>query len=35
VFSVLERHVSPGELAKVRNALRKEIRALWPIERVA
>ncbi|HSQ96772.1 MAG TPA: DUF2267 domain-containing protein [Croceibacterium sp.] len=30
VFSVLDRHVSAGEVEKVRHALRGDIRALWP-----
>lgn len=30
VFGVLDRHVSPGEIAKVRQALPKSIRSLWP-----
>ncbi|RVQ69585.1 DUF2267 domain-containing protein [Croceicoccus ponticola] len=32
VFAVLERHVSAGEIAKVRNALPHGIRALWVLE---
>lgn len=35
VFALLERHISPGEVAKVQQALRKDIRALWPSEPVA
>jgi uncharacterized protein (DUF2267 family) len=31
VFGVLDRHVSPGEIAKVRQALPKSIRSLWPV----
>jgi uncharacterized protein (DUF2267 family) len=30
VFGVLSRHVSPGQVEKVRNALPGGIRALWP-----
>jgi uncharacterized protein (DUF2267 family) len=30
VFGVLERHVSAGQIEKVRQALPKGIRALWP-----
>lgn len=30
VFDVLGRHVSPGEIDKVRHALPKGIRELWP-----
>lgn len=30
VFSVLNRHVSPGQLEQMRNALQKPLRALWP-----
>jgi uncharacterized protein (DUF2267 family) len=30
VFAVLEAHVDPGQLRKVREALPAEIRALWP-----
>jgi len=30
VFGLLSRHVSPGEVAKVRAALPKGIRGLWP-----
>ena len=35
VFETLERHVSAGELKKVRNALRKDVRALWPSDNAA
>lgn len=35
VLAVIEKHVSAGEVAKVRNSLRKDIRALWPSEGVA
>lgn len=31
VFSVLEMHVSPGEIDDVRHVLNAEIRELWPI----
>ncbi len=34
VLAVLEKHVSPGEIDKVRGALRRDIRALWPAEAV-
>ena len=34
VFGVLDRHVSAGEIAKVRAALPKSIRELWPTEPV-
>jgi uncharacterized protein (DUF2267 family) len=30
VFRVLNRHVDPGQLRKIRQALPEEIRALWP-----
>ena len=30
VFSVLNRHVAPGQLEQMRNALQKPLRALWP-----
>lgn len=30
VFAVLQHHLDPGEIAKVRHALPEEIRALWP-----
>jgi uncharacterized protein (DUF2267 family) len=30
VFKVLSRHVDPGQVAKIRHALPKEIRELWP-----
>lgn len=30
VFSVLNKHVAPGQLAQMRNALQKPLRALWP-----
>lgn len=30
VFEVLSRHVSPGQLDKVRQALPKSVRTLWP-----
>jgi uncharacterized protein (DUF2267 family) len=30
VFRVLNHHVDPGQLAKIRHALPEEIRALWP-----
>ncbi len=30
VFKVLERHVTPGEIEKVKSALPAGIRALWP-----
>ncbi|TIM33243.1 MAG: DUF2267 domain-containing protein, partial [Mesorhizobium sp.] len=30
VFKVLARHVDLGQSAKVRDALPKQIRALWP-----
>ncbi|NIX75036.1 DUF2267 domain-containing protein [Microvirga terricola] len=31
VFNVLSRHVSAGQLDKVRQALPEDVRALWPI----
>ncbi len=30
VFAVLQHHLDPGEITKVRHALPEEIRALWP-----
>jgi uncharacterized protein (DUF2267 family) len=30
VFSVLNRHVSSGQLEQMRNSLQKPLRALWP-----
>jgi len=30
VFAVLDKHISAGEADKIRNALRKSIRVLWP-----
>ncbi|WP_055046740.1 DUF2267 domain-containing protein [Devosia sp. A16] len=30
VFSVLNQHVSPGQLNQMRNGLQKPLRALWP-----
>lgn len=30
VFGVLERHITPGQMENVRDALPKSIRALWP-----
>lgn len=32
VFSVLERHVSRGEIEEVRNSMKKSLRALWPTD---
>lgn len=32
VFTALTRHVDPGQIAKVREALPKRLRALWAIE---
>ncbi|HSG33746.1 MAG TPA: DUF2267 domain-containing protein [Sphingomonadaceae bacterium] len=32
VFAVLDRHVSQGQLDKVRHALPKSIRAMWRVE---
>jgi uncharacterized protein (DUF2267 family) len=29
VFTLLQRKISPGEIAKVRGALSAELRALW------
>lgn len=31
VFGILERHVSPGEVHKIRSTLPKSIRELWPL----
>lgn len=30
VFSVLNRHVAPGQIEQMRNSLQKPLRALWP-----
>lgn len=30
VFSVLERHVTAGEIAKMKHALPEDVRAFWP-----
>lgn len=30
IFAMLDEHVSKGEVSQVRNAMRKEIRELWP-----
>jgi uncharacterized protein (DUF2267 family) len=30
VFAVLNRHISPGEITKLRHALPRGIRSLWP-----
>jgi uncharacterized protein (DUF2267 family) len=30
VFSLIDRHISPGEAEDVRNSLRKALRRLWP-----
>lgn len=30
VFQVLEHHIDPGEVEKVKHALPAELRALWP-----
>lgn len=35
VFAVLQHHIDPGEIAKVRHALPEEIRALWPAQKTA
>ena len=35
VFEVLDRHVSAGEIAKVRHALPPGIRGLWPASQTA
>lgn len=32
VFHVLTRHVSPGQVEKVRQALPEDVRALWPLK---
>jgi uncharacterized protein (DUF2267 family) len=32
VFAVLGRHISPGEITKIRNALPKSIRDMWSVE---
>jgi uncharacterized protein (DUF2267 family) len=32
VFAVLDRHVSQGQLDKVRHALPRSMRALWPVD---
>jgi uncharacterized protein (DUF2267 family) len=31
VFGVLSRHIDPGEIAKVQQALPQEVRERWPI----
>jgi uncharacterized protein (DUF2267 family) len=30
VFSLLDRHISHGEIAQVRNSMKKPLRELWP-----
>jgi uncharacterized protein (DUF2267 family) len=30
VFRLLDRHISHGEIAQVRNSMRKPLRDLWP-----
>ncbi|CAI2934394.1 protein of unknown function [Aminobacter niigataensis] len=30
VFSLLDRHLSHGEIVQVRNSMRKSLRRLWP-----
>ncbi|KFC62372.1 hypothetical protein FG93_06072 [Bosea sp. LC85] len=35
VFAVLQHHLDPGEIAKVRHALPEGIRALWPAQKSA
>ncbi|WP_157016686.1 DUF2267 domain-containing protein [Mesorhizobium xinjiangense] len=30
VFRLLDRHISPGEIRQVRNAMKKSLRQLWP-----
>lgn len=32
VVSVLDRHVSHGEIEEVRNSMKKSLRALWPMD---
>lgn len=32
VFSLLDRHVSQGEIEEVRNSMKKSLRALWPAD---
>lgn len=32
VFRLLDRHVSQGEIEDVRNAMRKPLRELWPVD---
>jgi uncharacterized protein (DUF2267 family) len=32
VFELLDRHISRGEIVQVRNAMKKSLRELWPVD---
>lgn len=32
VFDLLDRHISRGEIAQVRNSMKKSLRRLWPMD---
>ncbi|TPL12886.1 DUF2267 domain-containing protein [Mesorhizobium sp. B2-4-11] len=32
VFTVLDRHISHGEIVQVRNSMKKSLRQLWPMD---